>query len=139
MSNPKVVTVVAVALVRESGDILLAQRPEGKAMAGLWEFPGGKLEIGETPEQALVRELKEELGITVTTEALKPFTFVSHSYPNFHLLMPLYMCRAWQGELTSREGQAFAWAEPDALKSYPMPEADLPLIAEFQARLSKKG
>lgn len=131
----KVITVVAAALIRKDDKILLAQRPEGKAMAGLWEFPGGKLEDGETPEHALSRELTEELSITVATDLLEPFSFVSHSYADFHLLMPLYICRSWSGTLTSREGQNLAWVEPTALDSYPMPEADLPLIPLFQNRL----
>ena len=131
----RVVTVVAAALIREDGAILLTQRPAGKSMAGLWEFPGGKLEAGETPEQALVRELKEELGISIDPTALKPLTFASHSYESFHLLMPLYICRQWPGSISPQEGQETAWVKPEQLASYPMPPADLPLIPLFQQGL----
>lgn len=130
-----VLTVVAAALVKEDRTILLTQRPEGKAMAGLWEFPGGKLEADETPELALVRELKEELGIALQTSDLEPFTFASHSYESFHLLMPLYICRSWDGTPTSRENQNMAWVAPQDLASYPMPPADIPLIPLFQKAL----
>jgi 8-oxo-dGTP diphosphatase len=109
--------------------VLIAQRPAGKAMAGLWEFPGGKLEAGETPEQALIRELQEELGISTKEACLAPLSFVSHDYENFHLVMPLYVCRKWQGEPVAREHQALKWVRPTALRDYPMPPADEPLIA----------
>ena len=124
-----IVLVAAVALVDTDGRVLLAQRPEGKSLAGLWEFPGGKVEPGETPEHALVRELKEELGIDTWTSCLAPFTFASHTYETFHLLMPLYVCRKWQGEPHGQEGQALAWVRPQRMKDYPMPPADVPLVA----------
>jgi len=127
-ANGPLVLVVAAALVDGDGRVLIAQRPEGKAMAGLWEFPGGKVAGGETPEGALVRELEEELGITVFTGCLLPLTFASHAYGDFHLLMPLYLVRQWQGEITPREHAAVKWVLPVELKNYPMPEADLPLI-----------
>jgi 8-oxo-dGTP diphosphatase len=122
------VLVSAVALVDVDGRILLAQRPEGKSMAGLWEFPGGKVEPSETPEAALVRELHEELGIETWDSCLAPLTFASHSYPEFHLLMPLFVCRKWDGLPQSREGQRLAWVRPAKLRDYPMPPADVPLI-----------
>jgi len=122
-------TVVAVALVDGDGRVLLAQRPPGKAMAGLWEFPGGKLNPGETPEAALIRELKEELDIDVSASCLAPFTFASHTYADFHLLMPLYVCRVWEGHPKPVEGQVLAWATPIEMTKYPMPAADKPLIA----------
>lgn len=124
----KIVLVSAVALIDADGRVLLAQRPEGKSMAGLWEFPGGKVEDGETPEAALIRELKEELGIDTWQSCLAPLTFASHAYAGFHLLMPLFACRKWQGTATPREGQVLAWVRPAALRDYPMPPADLPLI-----------
>src|SRR4051812_14745121 len=124
----KTVWVSAVALVDADGRVLLAQRPAGKTMAGLWEFPGGKIEAGETPEQALVRELKEELGIDTSSSCLAPLTFASHSYDDFHLMMPLYVCRVWQGQVVGREGQKFVWAYPKDFDKYPMPPADIPLI-----------
>jgi 8-oxo-dGTP diphosphatase len=124
----KLVLVAAVALIDEDGRMLLAQRPEGKLMAGLWEFPGGKIEAGETPEAALIREIREELGITLRTPCLSPLTFASHAYERFHLLMPLFVCRRWEGEITAREGQALAWVRGNRLRDYPMPPADLPLI-----------
>ncbi len=124
----KIVLVSAVALIDADGRVLLAQRPEGRSMAGLWEFPGGKVEPGETPEAALIRELKEELGIDTWQSCLAPLTFASHAYPEFHLLMPLFACRRWQGAATPREGQTLAWVRPAALRDYPMPPADLPLI-----------
>jgi 8-oxo-dGTP diphosphatase len=124
-----ILLVVACALVDTEGRILLAQRPEGKSMAGLWEFPGGKLDEGETPEAALIRELREELGIETQEACLAPLFFASHSYPKFHLLMPLYICRKWQGRAVAREGQNLAWVRPDKLRDYPMPPADVPLVA----------
>jgi 8-oxo-dGTP diphosphatase len=124
-----VVLVVAVALVDADGRVLLAQRPPGKAMAGLWEFPGGKVQPGEAPEAALIRELREELGIDVTEACLAPLTFASHRYPEFHLLMPLYVCRRWNGVVSAREGQTLAWVRPPQLERYAMPPADKPLLA----------
>jgi len=124
-----IVLVVAVALVDADGRVLIAERPEGKAMAGLWEFPGGKVGAGETPETALIRELKEELGIDVHDTCLAPLTFASHAYEHFHLLMPLYVCRVWKGIVTPREGQRLRWVKPAALYDIPMPPADRPLIA----------
>src|SRR5438132_9921772 len=132
---PPLMLVVAVALVDPDGRVLLAQRPEGKGMAGLWEFPGGKIEAGETPEQSLIRELEEELGITVKEACLAPLTFASHSYPDFHLLMPLYVCRRWDGMVTAREGQSLAWVRPNRLREYPMPPADVPLVAHLMTLL----
>jgi 8-oxo-dGTP diphosphatase len=124
-----VVLVVAVALIDADGRVLLAERPAGKPMAGLWEFPGGKLREGETPEAALIRELNEELGIDVTASCLAPLAFASHGYEDFHLLMPLYVCRRWQGMVTPQEGQRLAWVRPARLADYPMPPADKPLVA----------
>ena len=124
----KIVLVSAVALIDPDGRVLLAQRPEGKSLAGLWEFPGGKVEPGETPEAALIRELKEELDIDTWSSCLAPLTFASHSYDDFHLLMPLYACRRWQGTVRAIEGQQLSWVKPNALRDYPMPPADLPLI-----------
>ncbi len=124
----KTVLVSAVALIDVEGRILLTQRPEGKSMAGLWEFPGGKVEPGETPEHALIRELQEELGIDTWESCLAPLTFASHSYEDFHLLMPLYACRKWQGFPQGREGQTLKWARVNELRNYPMPPADVPLI-----------
>lgn len=125
----KTLLVSAVALIDPDGRVLLAQRPEGKSMAGLWEFPGGKIEPGETPEAALIRELHEELGIDTWKSCLAPLTFASHTYEDFHLLMPLFACRKWQGSVQSREGQALKWVRPRDLRDYPMPPADIPLIA----------
>jgi 8-oxo-dGTP diphosphatase len=127
MTKPMLL-VVAAALFDEAGRILLAQRPEGKQLAGLWEFPGGKLEPGETPEAALVRELEEELSIRVNESTLEPLTFASFTYPTFHLLMPLYGCKKWSGSIQPREGQAVAWVETSRLRDYPAPPADLPLF-----------
>jgi 8-oxo-dGTP diphosphatase len=124
----KILLVSAVALIDPDGRVLLAQRPEGKSLAGLWEFPGGKVESGETPEAALIRELKEELDIDTWSSCLAPLTFASHTYPDFHLLMPLYACRKWQGTVRLLEGQELAWVKPNRLRDYPMPPADLPLI-----------
>ena len=124
----KTVLVSAVALIDLDGRVLLGQRPEGKSMAGLWEFPGGKVEPGETPEIALIRELQEELGIDTWASCLAPLTFASHSYDDFHLLMPLFACRKWKGTPQSREGQALQWVRPNQLNDYPMPAADKPLI-----------
>ena len=124
-----ILLVVACALVDADRRVLIAQRPEGKAMAGLWEFPGGKIEPGETPEAALIRELGEELGISTQTACLAPVSFASHSYDNFHLLMPLYVCRKWQGVPEPREHVALKWVRPQALRDYAMPPADEPLIA----------
>jgi 8-oxo-dGTP diphosphatase len=128
-SPPPVVLVSAVALVDTDGRVLLAQRPAGKTMAGLWEFPGGKVGPGETPEAALIRELAEELGIDVAASCLAPFTFASHTYPDFHLLMPLYLCRKWSGIPSPREGQRLTWVRPARLGDYAMPPADKPLVA----------
>lgn len=130
----KVLLVVAAALIDEQGRILLAQRPEGKSMAGLWEFPGGKLEPGELPEQALVRELREELGVEIHVDDLKPINFASHSYQDFHLLMPLYACHRWNGELKSCEGQTLCWVRPVDLHDYPAPAADVPLFDYLAGR-----
>jgi 8-oxo-dGTP diphosphatase len=124
-----IVLVAAVVLIDVDGRVLLAQRPKGKHLAGLWEFPGGKVQPGETPEAALIRELDEELGISTHESCLAPFTFASHGYENFHLLMPLYVCRKWQGIATSREGQQLKWVRPAQLADYPMPPADKPLVA----------
>ena len=124
--------VAAVALIDRDGRVLLARRPEGKEMAGLWEFPGGKVLSGESPESALVRELKEELGLDTAESCLAPFAFASHRYPAFHLLMPLYVCRRWSGAPTPLERQELAWVRPNRLSDYPMPPADRPLVALLQ-------
>ena len=134
MSVP-LVLVAACALVDADGRVLIAQRPAGKTMAGLWEFPGGKVEAGERPEDSLIRELKEELGIVVREACLAPLTFASHTYPDFHLLMPLFVCRRWEGTATAREGQRLAWVRPNRLREYPMPPADEPLIPHLTALL----
>ncbi|MBY4618266.1 8-oxo-dGTP diphosphatase MutT [Rhizobium sp. 268] len=128
----KILLVAACALIDADGRILLAQRPEGKSLAGLWEFPGGKVESGETPEETLVRELEEELGIKTKIACLAPLTFASHSYETFHLLMPLYICRRYEGIPQGQEGQALKWVRPQALRDYPMPPADEPLIPMLQ-------
>ena len=134
MSN-RIVLVAACALVDVDGRVLLAERPAGKPMAGLWEFPGGKVERGERPEQTLIRELKEELGIAVSEACLAPLTFASHAYPDFHLLMPLYVCRRWEGIVAAQEGQTLIWVRPNRLRDYKMPPADEPLVAHLMALL----
>jgi 8-oxo-dGTP diphosphatase len=127
----RLVLVAACALIDPDGRVLIAQRPQGKSMAGLWEFPGGKVEPGERPEQCLIRELKEELGIAVREECLAPLTFASHVYPDFYLLMPLYVCRRWDGFVEAREAQELKWVRPSELRKYPMPPADEPLISHL--------
>jgi 8-oxo-dGTP diphosphatase len=127
----KLTLVAACALIDADGRVLLAERPAGRPMAGLWEFPGGKIEGGERPEDTLIRELHEELGITVREECLAPLTFASHSYADFHLLMPLYVCRRWEGTVAAREGQRLAWVKPNRLREYPMPPADQPLVSHL--------
>jgi 8-oxo-dGTP diphosphatase len=124
----RLLIVVAAALIDADGRVLIAQRPKNKHFGGLWEFPGGKLGPGERPEQALIRELHEELGVTVKEACLAPLTFASHAYEDFHLLMPLYVCRRWEGLASPREGQALKWVRPGTLRDYPMPPADAPLI-----------
>jgi 8-oxo-dGTP diphosphatase len=131
----KVVLVAACALIDADGRVLIAERPAGKSMAGLWEFPGGKVDPGERPEDALIRELKEELGIVVQEACLAPLTFASHTYEDFHLLMPLYVCRRWEGTVAPHEGQRLAWVRPNRLKEYPMPPADIPLISHLTTLL----
>ncbi len=131
----RLVLVAACALIDPDGRVLIAQRPPGKSMAGLWEFPGGKVEPGERPEQSLIRELKEELGIAVKEECLAPLTFASHLYPEFHLLMPLYVCRRWEGFVEAREGQQLKWVRPQELRNFPMPPADEPLISHLTTLL----
>ncbi|MEE8272563.1 MAG: (deoxy)nucleoside triphosphate pyrophosphohydrolase [Alphaproteobacteria bacterium] len=132
MTGAGILLVAAVALVDIDGRVLLARRPAGKAMAGLWEFPGGKIRDGETPEAALIRELREELAIDTAQSCLAPFTFASHAYDEFHLVMPLYLCRVWRGTPVPQEGQALAWVRPARLRDYPMPPADKPLVAMLQ-------
>jgi len=127
--------VAACALIDADGRVLIAERPPGKAMAGLWEFPGGKVEACETPEQTLIRELLEELGIVVKEACLAPLTFASHAYADFHLLMPLYVCRRWEGTVSPQEGQRLAWVKPNRLRDYPMPPADEPLVAHLMTLL----
>ena len=129
MADIKLTLVVACALVDADKRVLIAQRPEGKTLAGLWEFPGGKVEPGETPEECLIRELDEELGIRVAHACLAPFVFASHGYESFHLMMPLYLCRRWEGFVTAKEHKAIAWVKPAQLADYPMPPADAPLVA----------
>ena len=131
----RLVLVVAAALIDADGRVLLAQRPKGKPLEGLWEFPGGKMGAGELPEEALIRELGEELGITVKPACLAPLTFASHAYPDFHLLMPLYVCRRWAGIAQAREGQQLKWVHPHDLRGYPMPPADEPLIPHLTTLL----
>ena len=131
----KTILVAACALIDSDGRVLLAQRPEGKVMAGLWEFPGGKVEAGERPEESLIRELNEELGIVVKEECLAPLTFASHVYPDFHLLMPLYVCRRWEGFVQGREQQKLKWVRPLELRNYPMPPADEPLFSHLTTLL----
>ena len=131
----KLVLVAACALIDTDGRVLIAQRPPGKSMAGLWEFPGGKVEAGERPEQSLIRELNEELGITVKEDCLAPLTFASHLYPDFYLLMPLYVCRRWEGIVTAGEQQRLKWVRPNDLRNYPMPPADEPLISHLTTLL----
>ena len=133
--STQTVFVAACALVDADGRVLLAQRPQGKPMGGLWEFPGGKIEHGERPEETLIRELKEELGIVVREECLAPLTFASHAYPDFHLLMPLYVCRRWDGTVTATEGQQLAWVKPNRLRNYEMPPADVPLVSHLMTLL----
>jgi 8-oxo-dGTP diphosphatase len=131
----RLVLVAACALIDADGRVLLAERPAGRPMAGLWEFPGGKVEAGESPEETLIRELMEELGISVEEACLAPLTFASHGYPDFHLLMPLFVCRRWEGIVTAQEGQRLAWVRPNRLRDYAMPPADLPLIPHLAALL----
>jgi 8-oxo-dGTP diphosphatase len=131
----KLLIVAACALVDPDVRVLIAQRPAGKSMAGLWEFPGGKVEAGERPEETLIRELREELGIAVKEACLAPLTFASHSYPEFHLLMPLYVCRRWEGTVTALEGQGLTWVRPNRLRDYPMPPADEPLVSHLMTLL----
>lgn len=131
----KLLLVAACALIDSDGRVLISQRPEGKSMAGLWEFPGGKVEPGETPEATLIRELKEELDIDTRTACLAPLTFASHAYPDFHLLMPLYVCRRWEGIVRPLEGQATKWVKPRQLRDFPMPPADEPLISPLMELL----
>ncbi|MBV8791021.1 MAG: (deoxy)nucleoside triphosphate pyrophosphohydrolase [Pseudolabrys sp.] len=132
----EIVLVAACALIDADGRVLIAERPTGKMMAGLWEFPGGKVENGERPEETLIRELKEELGIAVSEPCLAPLTFASHAYPNFHLLMPLFVCRRWEGTVSAQERQKLAWVKPNRLRDYKMPPADEPLIAHLLALLA---
>jgi len=131
----QIVLVAACALIDADERVLIAQRPAGRPMAGLWEFPGGKIEAGERPEQSLIRELKEELGVVVREECLAPLAFASHAYPDFHLLMPLFICRRWDGVVTAQEGQRLAWVRPNRLREYEMPPADVPLIAHLTSLL----
>ena len=132
---PKALPVVAGVLVNARGELLVAQRPPGGWQPGKWEFPGGKIEDGERPEETLIRELEEELGIVVKEACLAPLTFASHTYPDFHLLMPLYVCRRWDGMVTAKEGQSLAWVRPNKLREYPMPPADVPLIPHLTTLL----
>jgi 8-oxo-dGTP diphosphatase len=138
-AKPVTLPVVCAALVDQAGRVLLAQRPKGKEMAGLWEFPGGKIAPGETPEAALARELAEELGIAIDGGALTPLAFASHAYATFHVVLLLYLCRNWRGEPAAREGQALAWVAPRELLSYAMPPADAPLVAALRRALETSG
>ncbi|MEY3232984.1 8-oxo-dGTP diphosphatase MutT [Aquidulcibacter sp.] len=134
----RLLLVAAAALINGDGAVLLAQRPQGKSLAGLWEFPGGKIESGEYPEAALCRELAEELGLDVEPKDLRPLTFASHPYPDFHLLMPLWTAQRWRGEPKGQEGQHLAWVQPQDLDSYPMPEADIPLVSILREHLEQR-
>ncbi len=136
LDTKRLVLVAACALINDQARVLLTQRPEGKAMAGLWEFPGGKVEPGETPEAALIREMREELGIFIEARQLVPLTFASYSYDGFHLLMPLYVCREWSGIIEPHEGQAFVWVSGQELRGYPMPPADEPLLPSLEQWLN---
>lgn len=138
-TGARTVLVAACVLIDADGRVLIARRPEGRSLAGLWEFPGGKIEAQESPEDALVRELHEELGIAVEAAGLDPLTFVSHAYADFHLLMPLFLCRRWRGEAVGQEGQELAWVKPDGLAGYPMPPADEPLKLTLPALLQRHG
>jgi 8-oxo-dGTP diphosphatase len=131
-THVRLVLVAAAALIDTDGRVLLARRPEGKAMAGLWEFPGGKVEAGERPEQTVIREFSEELGVTIQEACLAPFAFASHGYDDFHLLMPVFVCRRWDGTPHPKEGQTLAWVHPREMKNYPMPPADVPLVAQLR-------
>ena len=133
--SARLLIVAACALIDADGRVLIAERPAGKPMAGVWEFPGGKIEAGERPEVTLIRELKEELGIDVREPCLAPLTFASHAYPDFHLLMPLYVCRRWEGTVVAKEGQQLKWVRPNKLRDYPMPPADEPLVAHLMTLL----
>ncbi|WP_417519114.1 8-oxo-dGTP diphosphatase MutT [Minwuia sp.] len=135
----KLILVAAIALINDRREVLLAERPKGKAMAGLWEFPGGKVEPGESPEACLIRECAEELGVSVRAGDLHPLTFASHAYDDFHLLMPVYACRKWSGKPQGLEGQRLAFASTDALDDYPMPPADAPLLADIRRTLADAG
>lgn len=128
----ELVTVAACALIDADGRVLIARRPEGKSMAGLWELPGGKIEAGETPEQAVIRELDEELGVSIRPECLSPLTFASHAYDSFHLLMPVFVCRRWHGIPRPSEHAAIKWVRPQRMRDYPMPPADMPVISRFR-------
>ena len=130
--KPPLVLVAACALIDSYGRVLIAKRPEGKSMAGLWEFPGGKIESGERPEETVIREMREELGVSIQELALTPFIFASHRYPDFHLLMPLFLCRRWEGTVQAHEAQEIAWVKPEDLSNYPMPPADAPLIPRLR-------
>jgi len=136
VNAPRLLLVVAVALIDADNRVLISKRPEGKQLAGLWEFPGGKLDPGESPEDALMREVREELAIELCRECLAPLTFASHRYDGFHLLMPLYICRTWDGEITPQEGQEIAWVRANRLQNYPMPPADVPLLPYLRDLLS---
>ena len=138
-SKRPLVVVAACALLDQAGAVLIAKRPEGRPLAGLWEFPGGKVEPGEEPEEALIRELNEELGIEVAKRDLKPFTFASHAYPDFHLLMPVYLCRQWRGSIAAHEGQELLWVKPDSLHLYDMPPADEPLKTALRDRVAARS